>query len=168
MLVITGDPTTPTEEVDTPAGEGSSRPRPDPALVQDLGDLIVGMIPGQRRDQIEGLPAGPAGLAAVHRDRHVAFGRAAPPPADLPADIAPPRQGDVLDQEPQHPLAIPRRGPRVIPHRREVSCQPQDVLTGLRGEGDTARLSPPDQRPLRLGKGPEPLVPTPLEGLGDE
>src|SRR5262249_9267806 len=118
--------------------------------------------------QIEGLPAGPTSLETVQRDWHVKFGRGASFPADLHADVVPPRQGDVLDQEPQHPLAVPRRGPRVIPHRREVACQPQDLLTGLRGEGDTARLFPPDQRLLRLGKGPEPLVPALLEGLGDE
>src|SRR5262245_62188978 len=113
MLVVAGDSTAPAEEVDALAGEGTSRPRPYPALVQDRGDLVVGVIPGQRRDLIEGLPAGPAGLEEVQRDRHVEFGRGTSFPADLHADVVPPRQGDVLDQEPQHPFAVPRRGPRV-------------------------------------------------------
>src|SRR5262249_20663730 len=121
-----------------------------------------------RRDLFEGLPAGPAGLEAVRRDGHVKFGRGPSSPADLYPDVVPPRQGDVFDQEPQHPPAVPRRGPRGIPHPPEVTCPPQDLLTGLRGESDAARLLPPGQRPLRLGERPEPLVPAPLEGLGDE
>ena len=53
-------------------------------------------------------------------------------PANVQLDRAAAEQRDVLDQEPQHPLALARRGPRIVPHAREIGDQAPESARGRR------------------------------------
>ena len=83
-------------------------------------------------------------------------------------DLALLEQGDVLDQQREHPLALARRGVRVAPHGREVGREVQDPLTCRRVDdqpiGGTLALIVL----LSLGEPAQFDVPVGLQRAGDE
>ena len=92
----------------------------------------------------------------------------AAPPANGHSDHVVAQQGDILDQQPQHPLAVARRGARVMPDARQVGDQCRHPLLHLGRDRRRAGLVRTGVRFFGRGHPLQRLVPVPFEVVGDE
>jgi len=68
-------------------------------------------------------------------------------------------QGDIVDEQRQHPLALTLRGVRVPPDGGEVDREREDALALLRVDGDTIGGALALVLLLSVGEGAQPAVP---------
>jgi transposase len=128
-------------------------------LVQDDRDLLVGVALGQLLELAEDVRRRLSQLPGALRQREGEAPRGASSEADVRVDHVGAAKGDVLDKEPEHPLALPHRRLRIAPELREVGGERED-LGALLGVND---LPIGDALPLvvllRGGERAQALVP---------
>ena len=137
-------------------------------LVQDDRDLLVGVALGQLLEFAEDVRRRLSQLPGALRQREGEAPRGAASEADVRVDDVGPAKGDVLDKEPEHPLALPHRRLRIAPELREVGGERED-LGALLGVDD---LPIGDALPLvfllRGGERAQALVPLGLQRVRHE
>ena len=79
-----------------------------------------------------------------------------------------PDQGDVLDEEPDHPFLLPVRRMGIVPQAGEVGGEADDLLAPLLVEPCSVGCRLAFVVLLGLGQGPELGVPVGLQGVGHE
>ena len=89
-------------------------------------------------------------------------------PADGDPDHVVAEQGDILDEQPQHSLAVARRRARVIPDARQVGDQRHHLFLHLGRDGRRLGLARTRIRLFGLGQPLECLVPVALQVVGHE
>jgi hypothetical protein len=114
-------------------------------LVEQLGDLGVGVGVQELVEQGEGVGVGLAGLPGRWWDRDREPGGLPAAEADVQVDLVGLGEGDVVDEQPCDAFALSLWGGRVRPERGEVGGQGADAGLVLVGEGG-------------LGGGAGPLV----------
>jgi len=137
-------------------------------LVELVRGLPVGVVVEKPVEQSDGVGVGLAGLPCGGRDRHGQAGCGAAAEADVQVDLVGLGQGDVLDHQPGHAFAFPRRGGRIGPERGEVGGQRADAglvllaesLGGLCGCGVVVVFGG--------AQGAQRVVPVGFQAVGDE
>ena len=89
--------------------------------------------------------------------------RSATTKADMGQDLVAAEQGDVLDEEPGHTLALALGDVRVTPESREVGRQGGDLLTLLVAEQAAVSLPLPLVVLLGISEGSQLVVPVRLQ-----
>ena len=98
-----------------------------PLLVEDRGNLVVGVVAGEAADELDRGLGGPSGFAAAAGERHRELGAGAAFPADLDARTARIRvhgDDDLDDQRSQQFLALAWCGRRRVPQPRQLARVP--------------------------------------------
>jgi hypothetical protein len=106
-------------------------------LVEDGGDLAVGMVLGEPADQLDGVLGRAGALGPAPREPELQLGARAAFPLDL--DLRPPglladRDGDLVEQRAQELLAVARRRGRCLPQPRQVTSNPREGVALGGGE----------------------------------
>ena len=97
-------------------------------LVQQGGDLRVGVAVEQVVDLRDDALGGPVPLPWGKFGSQPQRPRGPAAQAHAKSDLGASREGDVVDQQPRHALALAVRGRQIIPQAREVGGQGQDAL----------------------------------------
>src|ERR1019366_3263851 len=149
--------------------EGAAFAAGQAAVVEDAGDLGVGVAVEELVDGGDGLGGRLAELGGGGRDGQGDGAGLAGGEADVRGDGVPgPGDGDVGEQQPGDALALAGRGGGVVPDRGQVGDQLLDP--GFLGIGELrgAVLAGVVVGVLGLAQGPERGVPVGFEGVGDE
>src|SRR3990170_4377258 len=148
--------------------EGLPGAGPQAALVEDRGDLGVGVLVQERVHLLPRFGTGgaqlPGGQGAGERQGR---GRPAPEP-DMRRDLALLEQGDILDEEGEHPLALTLGGVRVPPDSGDVYGEGEDALPVLLVDGHAIGGALVLVLLLGLGEGAQPAVPVGFQRIRDQ
>ena len=149
--------------------EGAAFAAGQAAVVEDAGDLGVGVVVEELIDGGDGGGGGLAELRGVRRDGQGEGGVLAGGQADVRGDgVAGPGDGDVGEQQPGDALAFAGGGGGVVPDRGQVGDQLADP--GFLGVGELPGvvLAGLLAGVLGLAEGAQGGVPAGFEGVGDE
>src|SRR5262249_39866791 len=117
MFSQTRNPVRAADVPDEQAAEGLAGARPKPALVEGRGHLPVGLLRREGADLLDDGRGSPPQVRCPQGERPLEGCRRPTLPANLELDRAvSPEEGDILDEQAQHALALPGRGPRILPH----------------------------------------------------
>jgi len=135
-------------------------------LVEPGSELGVGAGGPQPSGELDGGGMGSAVLddALAAGDDHLVGGAGVPadPDAGL-GQVGLGEQGDVGDEGPQQPLAVPGRGGRRVPQARHVGGEGLELGPGRQGRDGGLRLG---QGLVGLGQGRQTRLPAGLQAAG--
>ena len=157
-----------THPLDADRVEGVPGSGAQPALVEDVCHLGVGIFVEETVDLLAHVRVCGALLLSRQRAGQRQAGGCAATEADGGRDLALLDQGDVLDQEREHALALALRRSRVAPRRGEVRGEGEDALALVRVNDEPIGGTLALVIRLRLGEGPQPGIPVDFQRIGDE
>ncbi len=128
-----------------------------------MRDLRVGLVCGQRTHLFDDGCRRPAEIRCAERQRTIECGRCAALPANLHADGLTPRQGDILDEQPEHALAFARGCSWILPDPRQIGSKRVNARRGGVAERGPVLFGGPSILSFGLGELRQFLVPLPLE-----
>ena len=135
--------------------------------VERVGGLGVGVVVEEPVERGERVGVGLAGCPTRWRDGDGEAGGLPAAEADVEVDLVGLVEGDVVDDEPDHPFAFPLRGGGVGPQPGEVGGQRTDLGLLLVAEHGVG-LPGPVVGVLGVAQGPKRVVPVGFEAVGDE
>jgi len=153
---------------DDRGGEPRGDARLEAGRVEQLGRLRIGVLVEQAVELGDDRGIGPPQLGRRDGQRQAERPDRAAPEADLGDDLVRAQQGDVLDEEADHPLAFALRRRRIRPQAPEVGREREDPGSLGRIDERAIALAGPLVRLLRVGERAELRVPVGLEGVRDE
>ena len=148
--------------------KGRAAARPEPPPVERLGNLPVGLFGGEHPDLLDERGRSTTQVRRPEGQRTFDLARRAATPADGDPDHVVAEQGDVLDEQPQHPLAVASRRARVIPDARQVGDQRHHPFLHLGRDWRRLGLACTRIRFFGLGQPLERLVPVAFQVVGHE
>jgi hypothetical protein len=135
--------------------------------VERVGGLGVGVVVEEPVERGEGVGVGLAGLPARRGDRDGEAGGLSAAESDVEVDLVGLVEGDVVDDEPDHPFAFSLGGGGVGPQSREVGGQGADLGLLLVVEGGVG-LHGPVVGVLGVAELAQRVVPVGFEAVSDE
>jgi len=158
-----------TQSPDAQAGERLAGAGPEPPAIEGVRGLMVGLFRPERADHLDDRRRRAPEIGRPHRPRPVERGRRTPLPANLDPDrLVPAHERHVLDEQPQHPLALPHRCPRIMPHAGEVVHQGVNAGPAVSPHRRPVRGRGPSVLLLGLGEPRQLLVPLAFQAVGHE
>jgi hypothetical protein len=145
---------------DDGGGELTGDARVQAARVEDLGDLRVGVVLEEAIDLSHDGRVGPPEIGGGPREGQPEGPNGAAAEADVGDELVGAQQGDVVEQQPDHPLALPLRGRRICPEPREVGGEGED--TGPLGRVDEPPVGRVPALVLLLCRGERPQLRVPV------
>ncbi len=138
------------------------------ALVQQGGDLRVGVAVQQAVDPGYDALGGPVPLPGGKFGGQPQLAGRPAARTHAKSDLRAARDGDVLDQQPRHAFALAIRGRRIVPQAREVGGQGQDASAPGVVEPSRVLGAPLLEFPAGVVQSAQPGVPLGLQDIGHE
>ena len=150
--------------------EVKGRPHPvrSHSRVERLGNLSIGLFGGEHADLFDKRGRSTTQVRRRERQWTLDLTRRAAAPADGDLDYVVADQGDILDEQPQHPLAVARRCARIIPDTRQVGDQRGHPFLHLGSDRRGLGFACTRIRVFGFGQPLERLVPVAFQVVGDE
>ena len=148
---------------DDSGGEPVGDARVQAARVEDLGDLRVGVAIEEPIDLGHDGGIGPPEIGGIAGQGQPDGPDDAAAEADVGDDLVSAHQGDVVEQQPDHALALPLRRGGVRPEPREVGGEGEDPGPRRRVDEPPIGLVPALMILLRRRERPQLVVPVGLE-----
>ena len=168
MLGVAVDVVRLAQHADAQAAEWQSGPGAQPPPVAGVGDLRVGLFGGEGADLFDDRGRSTPQIRGPERQWTLDLAGRATPPANGHPDHVVAQQGNVLDKQPQHPLAVARRRARVMPDARQVGDQRRHALLHLGSHRRERGLACTGVRLFGRSQSLQRLVPVPFEAVGHE
>ena len=168
MLQVAVDVVRPAQGADACGGEGQTASGPQPPPVERLGNLSIGLFGGEHADLFDKRGRSTTQVRRRERQWTLDLTRRAAAPADGDLDYVVADQGDILDEQPQHPLAVSRRRARIIPDTWQVGDQRGHPFLHLGSDRRGLGFACTRIRVFGFGQPLERLVPVAFQVVGDE
>jgi transposase len=149
-------------------GERLPSSRPEPPSVQGVGDLAIRLLRRQRPHHFDDRGRRPPEIWRASGARAFEGGRRPAFPANVQLKRVSAEQRDILDQEPQDALALPRWRPRIVPHARQIGDEALNSFAIVAMELGPVRLRRACVLILERRQSGELLIPLLLERIGDQ
>ena len=168
MLQVAVDVVRPAQGADACGGKGQTASGPQPPRVERLGNLSIGLFGGEHADLFDKRGRSTTQVRRRERQWTLDLTRRAAAPADGDLDYVVADQGDILDEQPQHPLAVSRRRARIIPDTWQVGDQRGHPFLHLGSDRRGLGFACTRIRVFGFGQPLERLVPVAFQVVGDE